>query len=128
MVLRCRGRSGHFWRSLRREALDKHHGPTVAADTDIDPGDAQKQVLPGRLCLGSAGSPDGQQQRSTLAQLSAAAVAENTVVPDLDEPVGQNVEQETSHELKDVQAHRGVAIGLLRCSVPEPNVCVVVGN
>ena len=37
-------------------------------------------------------------------------------------------EQETSHELKDVQAHRGVAIGLLRCSVPEPNVCVVVGN
>ncbi len=88
--LRCRGRSGHFrWRSLRREAFDQHHGPaTVAADTDIDPGHAQKQVLPGRLCLRSAGSPDGQQQRSTLAQLSAAPVAENTVVADLDDVLG----------------------------------------
>lgn len=130
MVLRCRGRSGHFrWRSLRREALDRHHGAaTVAADTDIDPGYAQKQVLPGRLCLRSAGSPDGQQQRSTLAQLFAAPVAENTVVADFDESVGQNVEQEPSHELKDVQAHRSGMVVVTRCSVPEPNVCVVVGD
>ena len=128
--LRCRGRSGHFrWRSLRREALDKHHGPaTVAADTDIDPGHAQKQVLPGRLCLGSAGSPYGQQQRSTLVQLSATTVAENTVVADLDESVGQNVEQETSDKLKDAQTHRSGTVVLTRRAVPEPNVCAVVGD
>ena len=113
MCLCRRGGSRHLgWRSLRREGLATYHGAAaVAANTDIDAGDTQEQVLPGHVCLGSAGGPYVQQQSSALVQLPTALVAENAVVADLDEPVGQNVEQEASHELIDTQPHRGVTVG-----------------
>ena len=63
------------------------------------------------------------QQLLTLEQLClTVSVTQDPVVSDLHEPIGQDVQEEASNELRDIQAHQLDGIIILAVSISEAHV------
>ncbi len=91
----------------RPDELDRAHGAFTAsrAPADIDVGEPEQRLLP-RFCL-SFGllRGAGEQLPCPVEFLPATSIAEYPVMPDLDEPVGQNVKEEPPDELVRLDRH-----------------------